>query len=37
VVGEPVDEGGPIEADEPAPIHQPAPEFRNSRPNPKSW
>ncbi|RMD47330.1 MAG: F0F1 ATP synthase subunit beta [Alphaproteobacteria bacterium] len=28
VVGEPVDEKGPIEADEYRPIHQPAPEFR---------
>ncbi|OSQ53243.1 F0F1 ATP synthase subunit beta [Marivita geojedonensis] len=27
VVGEPVDEGGPVEADEYRPIHQPAPEF----------
>ena len=27
VVGEPVDEGGPVEADEKRPIHQPAPEF----------
>ena len=27
VVGEPVDEGGPVEADERRPIHQPAPEF----------
>jgi F-type H+-transporting ATPase subunit beta len=27
VVGEPVDEGGPVEADEKRAIHQPAPEF----------
>jgi F-type H+-transporting ATPase subunit beta len=27
VVGEPVDEGGPVEAEEKRPIHQPAPEF----------
>ncbi len=27
VVGQPVDEGGPIDADEHRPIHQPAPEF----------
>ncbi|MDU8945648.1 F0F1 ATP synthase subunit beta [Ovoidimarina sediminis] len=27
VVGEPVDEGGPVEAEERRPIHQPAPEF----------
>ncbi|MGV6846799.1 MAG: F0F1 ATP synthase subunit beta [Marinibacterium sp.] len=27
VVGEPVDEGGPVEASETRPIHQPAPEF----------
>ncbi|RZW05692.1 MAG: F0F1 ATP synthase subunit beta, partial [Rhodobacteraceae bacterium] len=27
VVGEPVDEGGPVEADENRSIHQPAPEF----------
>jgi F-type H+-transporting ATPase subunit beta len=27
VVGEPIDEGGPVEAEESRPIHQPAPEF----------
>jgi F-type H+-transporting ATPase subunit beta len=27
VVGEPVDEGGPVEAEEKRAIHQPAPEF----------
>ncbi len=27
VIGEPVDEGGPVEADEYRPIHQPAPDF----------
>ncbi|MEO1493943.1 MAG: F0F1 ATP synthase subunit beta [Pseudomonadota bacterium] len=27
VVGEPIDEGGPVNADETRPIHQPAPEF----------
>jgi F-type H+-transporting ATPase subunit beta len=36
VVGEPVDEKGPVETDERRPIHQPAPDFASSRPSRRS-
>ena len=37
VIGEPVDEKGPVVAKETRAIHQPAPEFAASRPNPRCW
>jgi F-type H+-transporting ATPase subunit beta len=37
VIGEPVDEAGPIKTKPSAPIHQEAPSSSSSRPKPKSW